>query len=267
MNAKARYFKIGIFLLAGIVLFVFAVVIFAGGHAFKRQQMIETYFESSVQGIDIGSPIKFRGYKIGDVKEIRVAAEIYNTQKEEDALKYGTYIVVRGALDAEVMDRLVSRLGLTKEQGLVKRGLRIKMSPLGITGLSYLELDVVDPEQYPTMKIPWKSHYEYIPSMSSPFENIVESISGINRALKDDVYPFLQNLNTASKRLPTISEQVQTTLSELHHMLNEQRREVGETLENLRLISSDIQAVTTEMKYNPSRLLFGEPPEATGVKP
>ena len=41
-------------------------------------------------------------------------------------------------------------------QTAVQLGLRARLASQGITGLSYLELDFVDPARYPALDVPWK---------------------------------------------------------------------------------------------------------------
>ena len=40
------------------------------GNVFKRTVTIETYFDESVQGLDVGSAVKYRGVQIGRVTRI-----------------------------------------------------------------------------------------------------------------------------------------------------------------------------------------------------
>ena len=75
MSQKARFFKIGIFTFAAIGILVFAIVIFGAGAMFKEVILLETYFNESVQGLDIGSPVKFRGVSVGQVKSGLVATK------------------------------------------------------------------------------------------------------------------------------------------------------------------------------------------------
>jgi len=70
MSEKANYFKIGLFFLSGTILAVIALIILGEGTFFQKKVLLETYFKESVQGLDIGSPVKFRGVLIGNVEKI-----------------------------------------------------------------------------------------------------------------------------------------------------------------------------------------------------
>ena len=70
MSEKPGYFRIGLFILIALAILVAGLVALGAG-AFLRQRIyIETYVNASVQGIDIGSPVKFRGVQIGRVSGI-----------------------------------------------------------------------------------------------------------------------------------------------------------------------------------------------------
>ncbi len=51
-------------------------------------------------------------------------------------------------------------------------GLRVRLASQGITGLSYLELDVIDPQRFPAMDVPWQPRDNYISSMPSTINQV-----------------------------------------------------------------------------------------------
>ena len=62
---KLSYFKIGLFVISATVLAVIGIIVLGVGSVFQRAALVETYIEESVQGLDIGSPMKFRGVLVG----------------------------------------------------------------------------------------------------------------------------------------------------------------------------------------------------------
>ena len=65
-----RYFKIGLFVIGATIIAIFGVVALGVGTVFKTKNLVETYIEESVQGLDVGSPVKFRGVLVGKVDEV-----------------------------------------------------------------------------------------------------------------------------------------------------------------------------------------------------
>ena len=71
---KSRsYFKVGIFVIIGSLLIVSGIVLFGAGKFLKKKIIIESYFNQSVQGLEVGAPLKFQGVQIGNVREIGFA--------------------------------------------------------------------------------------------------------------------------------------------------------------------------------------------------
>jgi ABC-type transporter Mla subunit MlaD len=161
--------RVGLFIVGGIGL-LFALIWYLGGARTGRGTLFESYFSESVQGLDVGATVKFRGVTIGRVAELGlVNAEYGAGEGIERARQSYRLVFVRYAIDT-------SKIGpLPDTQDAVKLGLRIRIASQGLTGLSYLELDFVDPERYPALEVPWKPKGEYIPSMPSTLTQVQDA--------------------------------------------------------------------------------------------
>ena len=71
MNKKISPTLIGGFVVGALALLVIAVIAFGSGQLFRKTREFVLYFDSSVNGLRIGAPVKFRGVEIGSVKDIR----------------------------------------------------------------------------------------------------------------------------------------------------------------------------------------------------
>ena len=76
MSKPASKTLIGVFVLGALALAVIALVIFGSGKFFERRITYVMYFDGSVKGLNIGSPVVFRGVKIGSVKDIELKADV-----------------------------------------------------------------------------------------------------------------------------------------------------------------------------------------------
>ena len=65
--------------------------------------MVETYFNESVQGLEIGAPVRLRGVRMGRVESIRLAREEYNIafNPEVGLLPYKGVVVVADVCPSE----------------------------------------------------------------------------------------------------------------------------------------------------------------------
>jgi len=78
--AQTNVAKLGLFVLAGTVALLGAAW-YLGIRQFQRETRdVYTYFNESVQGLEIGSPVKFRGVLIGSVADITVAPDKRHVQ-------------------------------------------------------------------------------------------------------------------------------------------------------------------------------------------
>ncbi len=72
MSKPVKPEAIGVFLLGGIALLVMALLTFGGGEFFKSKIHWVVYFDSSLNGLNVGAPVKVQGVQVGIVKEIEL---------------------------------------------------------------------------------------------------------------------------------------------------------------------------------------------------
>jgi len=169
MSGKANYFRLGIFILLAAAVFVAIVLALGAGNVFKRTITIETYFDESVQGLDVGSAVKYRGVQIGRVTQIGFTGSRY--QQDVPMKGRRQYVIVEAELEPGLIG---TREGDSEQlKDMIAAGLRARLAPVGITGTAYLEIDFVDPKAYPPLAISWTPQNLYIPSAPSTYNQIV----------------------------------------------------------------------------------------------
>jgi phospholipid/cholesterol/gamma-HCH transport system substrate-binding protein/paraquat-inducible protein B len=239
MSKKANYFKIGVFVILAITVAIVAVIILGAGAFFQEKTFMESYFEESVQGLEVGSSVKFRGVGIGNVELITLVDEEYATDRR--------YVLVRVGLTSHVWQAGGGQKDLTKE---IDRGLRVRLAFQGLTGTAYLEADYLDPERNPPLEIDWTPRYCYIPSASSTITRLSESLDRIMRKLEQvDITKITEGVETSLTAftkatqgfdVKKTNEQAQQLLMDLR----ETNRLIAQTLqgESLESILSDTSA-------------------------
>ncbi len=189
MSTKANYFKIGVFMIAVFAILAVGIIILSAGALTRDTLLLETYIDESVQGLSVGSSVYHRGVRIGTVKQITFLPMGYPDKMKygsEAYEKYSRYVLVIMAVDRskfpqDADDEVIWRI----INGWVARGLRLKISYQGITGISYIEADYIDPERYADMEleITWEPMNVYIPATPSLYKNLTDSIDSILRTL------------------------------------------------------------------------------------
>ncbi|MGH7230185.1 MAG: MlaD family protein [Nitrospiraceae bacterium] len=237
MSAKANYFKIGVFVLSSTALALVGIVVLGAGTLFKRSIMMETYLDESVQGLDVGAPIKFRGVKIGTVKHIDFVGHRYRSEVPEDQLsRYANYVVIIGAI-RQIRDELTEEQLAAARKKQYAAGLRVRLASHGITGVVYLEADYLDPLEYPPLEIPWETKAIYVPSAPSITTVVGHALGNIARDLSQanvhQVVKHLDGLVLAMTKLigevnpVEFSGRARQVLAELQGTLQDTRRLVN----------------------------------------
>lgn len=247
MSEKPNYFKIGLFVILGTLVLAGAIVIFGGGKFFEKKYILETYFNQSVEGLSVGSPLKFQGVKIGNVTELGFVFNDYRTDYH--------YVLVRAETYPERrITRNKKHIFLSEEQReknleeMIANGLRLQLASQGVTGLAFLNAVYLDPQRYPPLKIDWKPKYFYIPSapgtitlITQTIEKLTETIQSINfKEISDDIEELVVTLNKTVKeaRVAQLSEDLQKLIKTLDNTTGEldkilKSKDVKTTLTNV----------------------------------
>ena len=192
---RALYVRVGVLIVGGGVLLI-ALIWFLGGNEIRRGRLFESYFRESVQGLEVGAPVKYRGVTIGRVTNIGLVSAEYAGGTQAPDLTRQTYRLVFVRFEVDT-----SKIGPVPETSqAVELGLRARLASQGITGLSYLELDFVNPARYPAQEVPWTPKAEYIPSMPSTLTQVqdaaTELLQRLNRIDLDKLSTELGGLLT-----------------------------------------------------------------------
>jgi paraquat-inducible protein B len=194
MNTQANFFKLGLFILIGLAVGVAGLVVFGLGSIFRTKIVMETYLDESVQGLDLGAKVKFRGVSIGNVSHIGFTSLTYDQLLPPEQQHH--YVLVEMKIDRDLFrrDPSLSLNIFLKEQ--VARGLRVRLSSQGITGLSYVEIDYVEPWKYGVLPVEWKPRNYYIPSAPSTITRFIQAAENVFDKLdRIDIEALITNLH------------------------------------------------------------------------
>lgn len=209
MANKAAFLRVGFLVVFGIAATV-GVTLFLGRNQVRGGQKYETYFKESVQGLDIGASIKYRGVTLGQVTDIALVSAAYPDAMPADNVK-DSYQLVMIRFDIDP-----AKLGVVPEQSVaVAQGLRARLASQGLTGLAYVELDFVDPVKFPPLKVPWTPREFYIPSMPSTVSQVQDGLTVVLDRLKGvDYAGFASSVQSVLD-----DAHAQMTTGDLHQIL------------------------------------------------
>jgi paraquat-inducible protein B len=154
---------VGAFVLGAFVLGILALLFFGGVNFLRRQQRFVVYFNESIQGLNLGSQVKVRGVADGRVVALSVRYDTATNQSlSEVVCEFERNVVVDAKGDPVDM----SNRG--RIQALVDRGLRAQLGIAGlVTSTLFVELDFLNPVQYPPGPTFPDTKYPVIPAVPS----------------------------------------------------------------------------------------------------
>ena len=234
MSQQANFFKLGLFILAAIVVFIALVLALSAGQIFQRTVVLETYFNESVQGLDVGSAVKYRGVQLGRVTNITFTYERYEQDRPRGQRKQ--YVVVESEVDPKLV-ALAADPDPERMQQTIEQGLRVRIAPVGITGTAYLEIDYLDPARNQVLPIDWTPLHLYIPSAPSTYnqiatgaQNLVMKLDRLDiETVLADMHRLLVTANTKLEQTPVdkLARDAESTLKEVRTLVAQLNKVVG----------------------------------------
>ncbi len=202
MKTKLSPAIVGAFVIGAFALGLISLLSFGGLTLFSKPQRFIVYFDESIHGLDLGSPVKMRGVRVGRVTDLNVRYDEKNN--------HSVVAVVCEFSRDKVTDPKGVIINLTDRQELqtlVDRGLRAHLGVLGLaTGLLYVELEFQDPKDYPADNRAMELKYVVIPAVKSAISEFQASASEILANIKKIDFAGLSReltglLGDARKRL------------------------------------------------------------------
>jgi phospholipid/cholesterol/gamma-HCH transport system substrate-binding protein len=113
MTARRTNILVGVFVVAGIVMAVGAILWLGSAAYFKKGKLYVSYFDRSVEQIAPGSPVKYLGLDVGLVKDIDVAP---NKRLVEVVMQLGRTDVITNSTVAEIKTTGLTGVGFVELQ-------------------------------------------------------------------------------------------------------------------------------------------------------
>jgi phospholipid/cholesterol/gamma-HCH transport system substrate-binding protein/paraquat-inducible protein B len=244
MAAEQKYFKIGIFVLGASAILVVGIVLLGAGSLFEKVFVVETYMDESIQGLDVGAPVKFRGVRVGELTQVDFVAKRYGVKDGRIRL------LMKFRSDATPRTMQGDPADVCHQ--LSEQGMRIRLASAGLTGGVYLELDLMDPKEHPPMEISWTPAEAYIPSVPSTgarltthVENILEHMEKMRLdVISDKVVSLLEAMDGLVKKVDPAIGDVKTLATDADTLIKDVRRvvndDVGKELKSLLASTRDV---------------------------
>lgn len=200
---EANKLKLGLFIVISMTIVLGSLISLGLIEEFKEKNEIFTIFDESVQGLEEGAAIKYKGVTIGRVSKISILQKRYvRVDMETDPDSVIGENVSNKKQDRSDQIRAFNEL----IQGEVKKGLRCSLEISSIaTGLKFIELTHIDLEKKAeiTVQIENLEDEKFIPAMKSllsgaitNFDKTLSNVAKIDyEGIGDEAKLALINLN------------------------------------------------------------------------
>ena len=206
MATQKTKFAVGLFVAIGFTLAILVTIWLGMSRFLQKGSFYVTYFDESVQGLDVDSPVKYRGVFIGRVESIGVAPD-------SKLIKVILKIESGQKLDQNIVAQLKS---------------------VGITGRMFVELDQKkegEPDQSPPLSFP--SEYPIIASKPSEisgliggFDQILDQIKALDlEQISVKIKAALDNINQTvdDADVERISQTINSAFEKMEQILEDER--------------------------------------------
>jgi paraquat-inducible protein B len=246
MSKQASATRVGAFVVGAAVLTVAGILIFGRGDPFREQFKMVAFFESSVAGLDIGAPLRFRGVPVGTVSGIHAV-----WSSEEEAIRIPVELAfvsgsVRTPADLEAHEFPYMDTQELMER-LIERGLRAELQQDSIvTGKLFVALDFypdspirrlggTELPEMPTTETgldKLKREIEQL-ELRKLVDQAIEAIAAIERLatnpkIEQSLAKLMDLFDNTDQRLAPVLSSTEETLKELQSLVRSVDAEVKE---------------------------------------
>ena len=242
MSESRKPFMIGAFLLGGLILLAAGIMLLSRDSWFAQPSEYVVYFTGSLDGLDVGADVTYRGVKVGTVREIRLS---YDRQLKDVVMP----VVVRidnqtGAKEGQRgFDQFIGQL--------VERGLRAQLqTPSLLTGKAIVALDMF-PREPGYVRTPHDIELPTIPSVPSRIDQIADVLRELAGSLRQ--LPLQEMAASAQKTLAameklTNSAELQQGLVSMSQLLAKLDRLSGKLEQQLPPIMDNVQQSSVDLR-------------------
>ena len=250
MEQERYYFRVGMFVSIAIALVVITLFAFAGSKNSDADQVTYAiYFQGSVDGVSLGSPVKLKGIQVGTVKEIAFS------KGQNDMIR----VLVDIMGNAPVRSDTVASMQLQ-----------------GITGTSIVALENTSNTIAPRIEKKDSDEYLIIASRQSPLERVSNSVPDMidqmtKLARQGQMLLAEENIAAVHDAIMSINQSAQS-MNKIMGGKNNQSLEsallqLNELLSESKLTMREMRMLTRTIREDPSIVLHGTKQDGLKVKP
>ena len=198
MSKKINTTSIGLFIVTGVALGVIGLLLFSSSKMFSKTRDVIVYFNESLNGLNEGAPVKYRGVTIGSVKRVMIR---FNQAANDSAMPVLLEIqekLVHERLGDEAGVLFYSRLHEDQARAeRIKQGLRASLQTESlVTGVLYVDMHI-DPDAPPPVFHQLEKIYIELPTEPTRIQQLFNNLASLDiKSLQTNLDGLITRLNT-----------------------------------------------------------------------
>ena len=181
MSKQGNSLAIGAFIVGAVFLLTSAVIIFGAGDYFKHKLRFVIFFDSALNGLNVGAPVKLQGVQIGNIAEISLEMDTATGQ----IYKPVVIEVLRDFSGRQLQPYHYGDARQRKDtQRLVDLGLKARLETQSLlTGLLYVDLNFYHNKPVRLVQMDYKGLQE-LPSVPTTADEIRTTADEVIREVR-----------------------------------------------------------------------------------
>lgn len=217
MRNRAQKIRLGVFLFISLVILLSVIGFLTAREYFEKEDIYYVSYEDiSVSGLEVGSPVKYMGIKVGTIQDITI--------------------------DPDNVSKIIVELAL-KPDTPIKEDAHADITSIGITGLKAIEISGGTNEAEPL------GPGSYIPAGSS----ITQEITGKAEIIAQKAEKVLNNLQLFTQpdnldkitgmvdKITMLAEQTNQTVIKIDTIVEENRADIRESIAPMKEVSQRLE--------------------------
>lgn len=232
MAAEQSYARLGFFVVVSVIVMLATGLFFIQRLRSREVITLVTYFTENVGGLDISSPVRYRGVAVGRVSDVRI-------HPNGDVIEVDFELFRDRLLELGETERRVQQMS---DLPMAPR-LRARVVGNPVTGEGYLLLDIpTNPP--PPIVLGFTPRQGYVPSMPSPLAALQDQLPAVLERAEET----FQTLREIVARVPNSLDRTDRFFSSVERVLRDSK--LPELSADLRTLSTSTTAQIAQVTAN-----------------
>jgi len=251
MSKPVNPYTIGAFLVGSLALLITAILIFGGGEFLKKKSEYVIFFDSALNGLNVGAPVKLQGVQIGTVKEISLELDQKATHISKPVVIEIDPAVVLDSSGHPFQAATSLKERRQNAKRLIDAGLKAQLQTQSLlTGLLFVEVNFHRDKPLKLTGLNYKDLPELpsIPSTEEQLKNAADEILTKFRQLPiEDIAKDLAATLKEVREIAT-SDELKKNRAALTQTLNETEKLVADLNQNLVPLVNNLNNTVTDTR-------------------